>query len=48
MKLFTFNNPQTPIYSDSKTSLECMKTILRKLYAEIEQNVLGRFWENEF
>ena len=45
---FTFNNPQKPIYCDSntKTSLECMKTILRKLYAEIE-NVSDGLWENE-
>ena len=41
--------PKKNIYSDSnaKISLQWMKTILRKLYAEIEKNVSDSFWENE-
>ena len=30
------------------TSLQSLNTILRKLYAKIEQILSGRFWENKF
>ena len=44
--IFTFNNlqknPSTAIQTQ-KPLLECMKTILRKLYAEIEKNVSDSF-----
>ena len=50
MIIFTFNNLQKTHLQRFKRKnlfLECMKTILRKLYAEIEKNVSDSFWENE-